>query len=264
MAVRCSSCGLVLGQEFVGAAGERAVEPAVVGVRVPGPASRPRPVAGEGQEHVVEAGPVEVEVLDVDAGAARARRWRWRPARCPCRPAWTRCGGRRRSPTPSGGASRHSRSWRLRPAGRGRTSTISSVRPPVRSLSSSAVPSAMTVPWSITTIRSASSSASSRYWVVSSTVVPSATSSRVISHMLDAAGRVEPGGGLVEEQHAGPADQADGQVEPAAHAAGVGADLAVAGLGEVEPLEQLVGPLVGLGLASCRAGGRPSTGSRGR
>ena len=40
------------------------------------------------------------------------------------------------------------------------------------SLSSSDVPSAITLPWSITTIRSARRSASSRYCVVSSTVVP--------------------------------------------------------------------------------------------
>jgi hypothetical protein len=32
-----------------------------------------------------------------------------------------------------------------------------------------------------------------------------------------AAGRVQPGGGLVQEQHLGPADQAGGQVEAPAH-----------------------------------------------
>ena len=37
------------------------------------------------------------------------------------------------------------------------------------------VPAAITRPWSMTTISSASSSASSRYWVVSSSVVPSTT-----------------------------------------------------------------------------------------
>jgi hypothetical protein len=54
--------------------------------------------------------------------------------------------------------------------------------PPTRSFSSSGVPSAMTRPWSITAIRSASRSASSRYCVVSSTVRPSPTSSSIVVH----------------------------------------------------------------------------------
>ena len=47
---------------------------------------------------------------------------------------------------------------------------------------SAGVPVAMTLPWSTTTSWSASRSASSRYWVVRSTVVPSATSPSIISH----------------------------------------------------------------------------------
>ncbi|SLJ82444.1 Uncharacterised protein [Mycobacteroides abscessus subsp. abscessus] len=54
--------------------------------------------------------------------------------------------------------------------------------PPTRVLSSSAVPRAMTLPWSITAIASASRSASSMYCVVSSNVVPPATSSEMTSH----------------------------------------------------------------------------------
>ena len=50
------------------------------------------------------------------------------------------------------------------------------------SFSDCGVPSAMTRPWSTTTIWSASSSASSRYCVVSSTVTPSPMSSRMASH----------------------------------------------------------------------------------
>ncbi len=49
-------------------------------------------------------------------------------------------------------------------------------------LSSSGVPSAMTRPWSTTTMRWARASASSRYCVVSSTVTPSPSSSRMASH----------------------------------------------------------------------------------
>ena len=53
---------------------------------------------------------------------------------------------------------------------------------PTEALSWPGVPSAMTLPWSITAIPSASWSASSRYWVHSRIVVPSATSDRMMSH----------------------------------------------------------------------------------
>ena len=69
--------------------------------------------------------------------------------------------------------------------------------------------------------RSASWSASSRYWVVSSTVVPPATSAADRLPDLAAAARVEAGGRLVEEQHRRGQDQAGRQVEPPPHAAGV-------------------------------------------
>ncbi len=54
-----------------------------------------------------------------------------------------------------------------------------------------------------------------------------------------AAGGVEPGGGLVEEDDGAVDDEAGGEVESPAHAAGVGADLAVGGVSDAEPLEQL-------------------------
>ena len=52
--------------------------------------------------------------------------------------------------------------------------------------------------------------------------------------------RVEAGGGLVEEQHRRPVHEGGREVEPAAHAARVGAGGPVGGVGEVELLEQLV------------------------
>jgi len=45
-----------------------------------------------------------------------------------------------------------------------------------------------------------------------------------------AAGRVQAGGRLIQEQHPGAADQAGGQVQPPPHPAGVGLDLPVGGL----------------------------------
>jgi len=59
---------------------------------------------------------------------------------------------------------------------------------------------------------------------------------------LDAASRVQAGGGLVQEQHARLADQAGGQVEAAAHPARVALDQLAGGLRQVEALQQLVGP----------------------
>src|SRR6266542_2970849 len=55
--------------------------------------------------------------------------------------------------------------------------------PPTRVLSSSDVPSAITLPTSMTAILSASRSTSSRYWVVRRIVVPSSWSSRMMSHI---------------------------------------------------------------------------------
>ena len=62
-----------------------------------------------------------------------------------------------------------------------------------------------------------------------------------LPHLLPAAD-VETGGGLVEDQHRGLGHQRPGQVEPAPHAAGVGLGRAAAGVGEVEPLQQLARP----------------------
>ena len=65
-----------------------------------------------------------------------------------------------------------------------------------------------------------------------------------VPHVL-ALGRVEAGGRLVQEDHLRPAHQGRGQVEAAAHAAGVGLGHLARGLGQVEPGEQLRGPLPG-------------------
>ena len=87
--------------------------------------------------------------------------------------------------------------------------------------------------------------------MVSSTVVPSATSSSITPHRSLRLLRVEAGGRLVEEQHRRAVDERGGEVEPPAHAARVGADGPVGGVGELEALEQLVGARLrpGLGLS---------------
>jgi hypothetical protein len=53
---------------------------------------------------------------------------------------------------------------------------------------------------------------------------------------LAAAAWVQAAAGLVQEQHPGVADQADGQIQAAAHAARPGTHRAVGGLGQLEPL----------------------------
>ncbi len=63
-----------------------------------------------------------------------------------------------------------------------------------------------------------------------------------------AAGEVETGRRLVQEQDARPGHQAGGQVEAPPHAARVGLDAAVRRVGQVEPVQQLGGPPPGLPL----------------
>ena len=59
---------------------------------------------------------------------------------------------------------------------------------------------------------------------------------------LVAAARVEAGGGLVEEQHFGVADEGGGQVEPTAHSPRVAGHHTVGGVGEGQVVEQLGRP----------------------
>ena len=62
-----------------------------------------------------------------------------------------------------------------------------------------------------------------------------------------AALRVEPGGGLVEEEDPRAVDEREGQVEAALHAARVAADLPVGRLRQADALEQRVGALPAVG-----------------
>ena len=78
-------------------------------------------------------------------------------------------------------------------------------------------------------------------------MVPSLTSSRIISQSSLRLRDVEAGGRLVQEEHRWSRDQRCRDVEAPAHAAGVGAQRTVRGAGEVEPPEELVGPRQDLG-----------------
>ena len=122
--------------------------------------------------------------------------------------------------------------------------------PPMIRFRPSGVSWAMTRPWSMTLISSASASASSRYCVVSRTVEPSVDQAADdVPHVL-ALGRVETGGRLVEEDHRGTADQAGREVEPPAHAAASRSwPSGSAASAEVEPLEQFGGARLGVAAA---------------
>ena len=177
--------------------------------------------SGQREEHVVER---------------RAAQADGRSARCRARPAartalirsvapWCTGSVMRRSP-----ASMPARRCRCRAARPPRRSSASAssrcssrTSAPMRALSSRGVPLAMTWPWSMTTMWSARLSASSRYWVVSST--RGAVGDELADEAPDVIARlrVEPGRGFVEDQQARPSDEARTEVEPAAHAAGVAA-----------------------------------------
>ena len=123
-------------------------------------------VPGQLHEDVVEGGAAQADFVHLDAhcrrGGAAARRGR-RTRRRPARSGDGRAGprGSRRSRAPARPTRAGSRS-----PGLGERDLDAAPRPPATS-SSSEVPRAMTLPWSITAIRSASRSASSRYCVVS-------------------------------------------------------------------------------------------------
>ena len=132
------------------------------------------------------------------------------------------------------------------PRGRAASRRTRPCRPGSSCFSSARVPFWMIVPLCRIAIRSASCSASSRCCVVSSTVVPLSASSLDGLPHLEARLRVESGRRLVEEDDRRAADQAHRDVEPAAHAAGVGRRLAAPCLGEREAGEQVVGDRSGI------------------
>ena len=126
---------------------------------------------------------------------------------------------------------------RVRSAGSaGRTSRVCW---PILAFSSAAVPVAITRPWSMTAIWLASRSASSRYCVVSSTVVPSATSALIIAHTSPRLRGSRPVVGSSRNRTAGRWTRLAARSRPASHATGVGLDRTTGGVCQAEPLEQL-------------------------
>ena len=87
---------------------------------------------------------------------------------------------------------------------------------PFPATSSAGVPEATTRPWSTTTTRSASRSTSASSWVVRRIVRPAARRSPISPRTCAFAGRVHPGGRLVEDQQLGPPDERAARARDAA------------------------------------------------
>ena len=185
------------------------------------PRRRRRRSAGQGQEHVVQRRQAQPQLGD---GRPAASRRSATPASSPgsgtatvSSPAASVAGGL--APDELGQRAAVTAAGRLGCSGR-----TCSRWPPTSALSSSGVPAAMTRPWSSTTMSSAS--CVGLLQVLGGQQHGGAVGGQrrgSSSHSLVAAARVQAGGRLVEEQHVRPADQAGGEVEPPAHAAGVGA-----------------------------------------
>ena len=201
--------------------------------------------AGLGQEDVVERRRVQLEVGDREVrGVERAHDRRRAPRRCSSRTA-----------AAPGGAGDDARRTARAPRAT-RVAVVAVARASPRPSGARSRPSAPPAcprrrsgPRSMIPTRSASTSASSRYCVVRKTVTPSSRASRATSsHRSARLCGIEAGRRLVEEQHARAVHEREREVEPALHAAGVAADLAVGRVGQPDALEQLVAARAALGL----------------
>ena len=204
-------------------------------------------LAGEGEEDLVQAGLAQREVVDGDAGRGPARPVRGRPARprrVRCRPRADAGGQRHRvglqldlgveglraAPArPPAAAPRHAAA-----DARTRRRRTPSARP--------CVPSAMTLPWSMTAIRDAE-------LVGLVQILRGQQHCRALGddrphdvpHLV-AAARVEPGGRLVQEEQIGRVQDGRGDVDTAPHAARVVLHLAPGRVRQPEGLQQLRRP----------------------
>ena len=136
--------------------------------------------AGDGDEHVVERRRLDLDELDLDARLverAHDRRDRRVAGRRADADARRRALGRRLDACRARASASHARA-----ASSGSAISTCTVGSPTRAFSDSGVPSATRLPRAMIPTRSASCSASSRYWVVRNTVVPSSCSARTSRH----------------------------------------------------------------------------------
>ena len=187
-------------------------------------------------------GACRLEVGDRRGPRRRARARRREASAPPSQPDGGRP-GRRAVGVPKraqhvGDPRRDRRRPRARARGRAADLRLQRVRRPVATIR----------PWSMIPMRSARTSASSRYCVVRKTVTPSSRASRATSsHSSERLCGSRPVVGSSRKRMRGPVDERQGQVQPALHAAGVAADLAVGGVDQAHPLEQRVAARPALG-----------------
>ena len=199
------------------------------------PSSAAWPVSVD--EHVVERRPVQLDVVDRRRPPSSSRRTA--SAIMPERRRIGRADDAVLDRRPLDGhlGQRGDRAARRR----ARSSSVTSSRsPPICAFSSSEVPSAITLPWSITTMLVGEPVGLVE--VLGREQHGRAAGDAALDRLPQAepAARVEPGRRLVEEQHRRAEHERGREVEPPAHAAGVGLRGPLGGVGELEALEQLV------------------------
>ena len=193
-------------------------------------------LAGELKEHVVEG-----RFADRPSSPVRARQHRDARTASTHRPAPSRRRGARSIAVDPGRGDRAAGARRGPSTAHRRSKSTSIIVAPIRCLELGGGALGDHRPWSITTMRSASRSASSRYWVVSSTVVP------VGDQLLDdahsrcgCAGRdrssARRGRGPAAGARARRPGRAGGACRPSRCLT-----RSVGGVGEIETFEQLVG-----------------------
>ena len=169
------------------------------------------PVAGQGQEDLVQRGAAQGQLGDHHARVVEPPDQRGQQRRIGRRGGDGGAGNLPPGPPGAGRAAQASRAAR-------RPSAVTSATTTGRSAGSAPHGQRLRPrrpPWSawraggddrgrdpLPRCRAASWSASSRYWVVSRTVTPLPVSSRTMSHVSLRLQRVQAGGGLIEEQHA--------------------------------------------------------------
>ena len=196
-------------------------------------------VAGEREEHVVEGRAVQGDVADARCRRRRAAARRRQTPRAPSPPAWIRI-------SPAALVHVGSSRCRRRQSRRAAAPVIvlsatwsSRTSPPILSFSSSAVPSAITVPE--VDHRDPVGEVVGLLEVLRRQQHRLALAYELADHLpeVDPAPGVQAGGRLIEEQHVGRATRTGAYVEPPTHAAGVGLGGRSAASASPKPVEDL-------------------------
>ena len=185
--------------------------------------------AGKREEHLVQGRPADAQVVEGDPGVLETTAdIEQQPVPSPAGMLNSLDSGSDHGRVRSASAS----SATARSTSPALATRASRVAPPACDFSSSVVPSAITLPLSMTTIRFARYSASSMYWVGEEHRSAAADELPDEVPEIVAGARVQSGSGLVQKEDRGTPEQAGPDVKAAPHAAGVRFHLAVSGVRE--------------------------------